>query len=550
MTVQEVWADGRTFPVADARSQPQREAETPPVHAALAETLRAGVLANEAQLYPEGDGFETQGDPTEVALLVAAARWGMDPAEVRDAFELEAEVPFESERQYSASFRRGDGRHLVFVKGAPERVLSMCDRVRRADGERSLDRDAVLAAARDMAGRGLRVLAMASGELSAPPDAEGVSDAPDGLVLLGLQGMLDPPRAGVREAIAGCRDAGIRVVMITGDHVATATAIARDLGIASSGTAALTGADLAEMPEGALRERVGSTSVYARVSPEQKLQVVRALQDEGEVVAVTGDGVNDAPALKAAQIGIAMGKSGTDVAREAADMVLADDNFVSIYAAVEEGRITFDNLRKVTFFLISTGAAAIFAILASLALGWPMPFLPAQLLWLNLVTNGLQDVALAFEPGEADVLKRSPRPAAEGVVSPLLWERTIVAGIVMGTGTLVLFNWELQQGAEIAHAQTVALTTMVLFQMFHVGNSRSEFQSVFGRSPFSNPFLLWATAAAFLVHAGALYFAPTQFILRVEPIEFAAWQRIVVVAASILVAVELHKLLRRPAREA
>jgi Ca2+-transporting ATPase len=300
------------------------------------------------------------------------------------------------------------------------------------------------------------------------------------------------------------------------------------------------------MDAAALRARVPEVAIYARVAPEHKLRVVQALQSHGEVVAVTGDGVNDAPALKAAEIGVAMGKSGTDVAREASDMVLADDNFASIYAAVQEGRITFDNLRKVTFFLISTGAAEVLAILTALVVQWPLPFLPAQILWLNLVTNGLQDVALAFEPGEPGVLRRPPRRRDEGVISGLLWERTLVTGLVMAAGTLLMFWWELSDSGEIGRAQTVALTTMVLYQVFHVGNCRSERRSVFALSPWSNPFLFAATAAALLVHVAALYVPPTQFLLRVEPLDAGTWIRMALVASTILVAVEAHKWLRRP----
>jgi Ca2+-transporting ATPase len=226
-------------------------------------------------------------------------------------------------------------------------------------------------------------------------------------------------------------------------------------------------------------------------------------------------------------------------------MVLTDDNFVSIYAAVEEGRVTFDNLRKVTFFLISTGASALAAILGALFLGWPLPFLPAQLLWLNLVTSGLQDVALAFEPGEPGMLKRSPRSPQEGIISPLLWERTFLAGLVMAVGTLYVFWWEIQLTDDLGRAQTAALTTMVIFQMFHVGNCRSEFRSIFLISPLSNPFLFLATAAAFGIHFTALYWPWTQFILRVEPIELGAWVRVLLVASSILAAMELHKFIRR-----
>jgi len=405
----------------------------------------------------------------------------------------------------------------------------------------------VLRAAAGMANRGLRVLGMAYRLL---PDAptQGVVPSPEALTFLGLQGMLDPPRAGVREAIQGCQDAGIRVVMITGDHAETALAIGSQVHIAAGDTPPLTGAEIEHLTDAELRTRVGQVAVYARAAPEHKLRIVRALQESGEVVAVTGDGVNDAPALKFADIGIAMGKSGTDVAREASDMVLADDNFVSIYAAVEEGRITFENLRKVTFFLISTGHAMVIMILTALSAGWPVPLVAAQILWLNLVTSGLQDVALAFEPGEPGVLKRPPRPRTEGVMSRLLWERTVVTGFVMAAGTLALFRWELDQTGSLTKAQTVALTTMVLFQMFHVGNCRSDYVSAFKRSPFSNPFLFIATTAALLIHVSALYFEPTQLVLRVEPIELEAWGRIVAVASTIILAIEIHKLFRRDRR--
>jgi Ca2+-transporting ATPase len=368
------------------------------------------------------------------------------------------------------------------------------------------------------------------------------------MVFLGLQGMKDPLRPGVTEAIAGCRGAGIRVLMITGDHAATARAVGRELGIAEEGDSILAGADIAALDDDALTERVGDTHIYARTSPQDKLRIVHALRRRGEVVAVTGDGVNDAPALKAADLGVAMGKSGTDVAREASDMVLADDAFPSIYAAVEEGRVTFDNVRKTSFFLISTGAGSIITILTALLLDWPVPLLAAQLLWLNLVTNSIQDVAMAFEPGERDVLLRPPRRRSEGIISGLLWERTALVGIVIAIGTLALFRWELDQTGDLQRSQTVALTTMVLFQMFHVGNSRSEFVSALGKSPFSNPFLFYGSVTALAVHVAAMYLPPTQYVLRVEPIEAAAWLRMALVAGSIIMVVEAHKLLRRDER--
>jgi calcium-translocating P-type ATPase len=547
MTVREVWAGGQSIVVEPGTAAAADRVPDASTGSALQLTLLAGVLTNEAELYRRDDTIETQGDPTEAALLVAAAALGLEPDAARAAYPAVEELPFEPDRQYSASVCLHGASHVMFVKGAPERVLSMSTRMLTGGGEGPLDHDAVLDAARTMAARGLRVLAMAWRPLPRAPEG-GVVPAPEELTFVGLQGMLDPPRAGVREAIRGCQDAGIRVVMITGDHADTALAIGRQLGIASEDTQPLTGAELERLSDDGLRDRVGATAIYARVAPEHKLRVVQALRATGEVVAVTGDGVNDAPALKAAEIGIAMGRSGTDVAREASDMVLADDNFVSIYAAVEEGRVTFDNLRKVTFFLISTGAAEVIMILTALASGWPLPLLAAQILWLNLVTNGLQDVALAFEPGEPDVLQRPPRARSEGVMSRLLWERTLVTGLVMAAGTLGLFLWELDQGASLTRAQTVALTTMVVFQMFHVGNCRSEYVSVFRRSPFSNPFLFIATAAALLIHVAALYLGPTQVLLRVEPIGLDTWVRIVAVAASIIVAIEIDKAVRRDRR--
>lgn len=508
--------------------------------------LLAGVLTNEAEAHHADDELVTTGDPTEVALLLSAMAAGIDPGSARAAHRPFAEIPFEPVRQYSASVRADDDGHTVFVKGAPERVAAMCTTLLTDAGPAPLDRALVHDAAAELAHSGQRVLAFAYRAIPMRPDQDEPVDVtePDELVLLGLQGMLDPPRPGVRDAVAACGEAGIRVVMVTGDHAGTSLAIAEQLGIADSDSPVLTGAELAGLEDGELTERVGHTPVFARVAPEDKLSIVRALQRRGEVVAVTGDGVNDAPALKAAEIGIAMGRDGTDVAREASDMVLTDDDFVSIVNAVEEGRVTFDNIRKVTFFLVSTGAAEIVAIMTGLWLRWPLVFLPAQLLWLNLVTNGLQDVALAFEPAEKGVLRRPPRRQG-GVLDRRMWERVALAGLVMGTGTLWLFRWTLDTTGSVVQAQTVALTTMVVYQVFQAGNSRSEAGSVVSLSPFSNRFLFAATAAAIGVHVGALYLPATQFVLRIEPIAAGAWLRIVLVASSILVAMELHKFLRR-----
>jgi magnesium-transporting ATPase (P-type) len=587
MTVRTIWSAGHwhqlisSDPMSgfelDRRSNEDAEPVGKSSDSSLLATLRAGALANEAEVVRSAEGVHSTGDPTEVALLVAAMGAGIEPELLHQDTPVIAEIPFESENRYAAVFCRsaaegerpdGDGGIDVYVKGAPERVIEMCDRMVWGDEVVAIDSERARDAAHEMASSGLRVLAMATDRIDSASLKDHAQPAePDGLVLLGFQGMWDPPREGVKSAIATCYRAGIKVIMITGDHAVTATAIARDLGLghlagdredaATPGSTGeprvigvVTGADLAVMSDEELSERVADTEVFARVAPEEKLRIVRSLQARGDVVAVTGDGVNDAPALKAAEIGVAMGRGGTDVAREAADMVLTDDNFVSIAAAVEEGRVTFDNVRKVTFFLVSTGAATIVAIIASVWLGWPLLMLPAQLLWLNLVTNGLQDVALAFEPGESNVLDRKPRRLAEGVLSRELWQRTVVAGVVMAVGTLILFRWQLDRsGPDTAQgltlAQTTALTVMVIFMALHAGNSRSEHQSIFKVSPISNPFLLAATVAAVGVHIGALYFGPTQFVLRVEPLDLDTWMRIVALSVTILIAMEIDKALRR-----
>lgn len=561
MTVRRIWAGGRMHHlrgddptsgfVADSGSRGVSGDGTADGQAGghepdetLRTVLTIGALTNEATVLPTADGRRVAGDPTEVALLLAALGHDIVADDLRSRLPVFAEIPFESDRRYSAVVVEVDGAHEVYVKGAPERIIDMCSMMAGPDGPVPIDVEAMRQVAHDLAADGLRVLAMAwrrhDRVMADPSDVA----EPEGLVLAGMQGMLDPPRVGVREAIATCRRAGVDVVMITGDHADTARAIAADLGIAPADARVITGSELQASTDSELRADLDEVRVFARVAPEDKLRIVRALRDRDEIVAVTGDGVNDAPALKAAAIGVAMGRSGTDVAREASDMVLADDDFVSIAAAVEEGRVTFDNVRKVTFFLVSTAAATIIAIAVGVWLGWPLIMLPAQLLWLNLVTNGLQDIALGFEPGEDGVLDRPPRRIDEGVLSRLGWERAVVAGAVMALGTLVLFRWQLDR-SDLEAAQTTALTTMVVFMAFHAGNSRSENRSVFVVSPLSNPFLLLATLATLAVHIGSLYFGPTRFVLRVEPLDLATWVRIVPVAATIILAMEIHKRVRR-----
>lgn len=554
MTVTKVYAGGRIYRVSGAGYEPKGvfllgdQMVNVGDHPALQMTLLAGLLANESSLYQQDGRYVPDGDPTEVALIVAAEKAGLRQEREQQEYVLVDELPFESDRQYMATLHQRNSRRIAFVKGAPERVLEMSA---IEFGGARLDRDAVSKVSAELAAEGLRVLAMAYRECPAEAEELECESIEQGLTFLGLQGLLDPPRPEAVEAVARAREAGIRVVMITGDQAATAKSIAERMGIGDreeDQPAVLVGSELAEMTDEELYRQVERVSIYARATPLHKLRVVEQLRRHREVVAVTGDGVNDAPALKAADIGVAMGITGTDVAKEAADMVLTDDNFASIFAAVEEGRVVFDNVRKVVLFLVPTGFSIVLVVLSSILLGLPLPFLPAQVIWINLVTNGLQDVAMAFEPAEGDVTKRPPRDPREGILTRMMIERTVLVGVLLAAGTLGLFVWELSVGAGLVEARTVALTTMVLFQNFHVFNTRSFTRPFFTMNPLTNRFLFASILGALGVHIFALYFPPLQAILRTVPLPPETWLIMVAVASSVLWAVEIDKALRRALR--
>ncbi|MAE96334.1 MAG: ATPase [Deltaproteobacteria bacterium] len=512
--------------------------------------LRAGCLANEASLScraDEDDGWEWSGDPTDVALLSLGLKGSLDPVPLRTIHDPVAALPFEPERRYAASYHRdGTTGGLVCVKGAPEEVLAMCaSELDEAGVVHPLD---LAAAEREVDGlmrEGYRVLAVAD-RVGAEALARGQAPpAPRDLTFLGLLAMTDPPREAVPDAVAACRRAGIHVVMVTGDHATTAAAIAERIGLGSSSTPALTGATIDAIDEETLAERVGGCSVVARATPRDKLRVVRAFQARGELVAVTGDGVNDAPALRQADLGVAMGRSGTDVAREAAELILTDDDFSSIVGGVEEGRIAYDNVRKVTYLLVSTGAGEVLMVTAALVLGLPIPLTAVQLLWLNLVTNGIQDVALAFEAGEPGVLDRPPRPARERIFDRLMIERTLLAGGVFGGIGLAAWLFWMRQGVPVEEARNLMVQLFVLFEIFHIGNSRSERVSLFRMSPMRNPVLFMGTLGALGVHFAALYSPFTQRVLGLAPLDLGAWLSLATWAATIVVVMELHKAWRR-----
>ncbi|NWF75524.1 MAG: HAD-IC family P-type ATPase [Nitrospirae bacterium] len=504
--------------------------------------FRIGLLCNEANLYEENGQFKIDGDPTEGALIVSAIKAGLNPEEEREHYPQTAIIPFESERRYMATLHRHGTKKFIFVKGAPEKILEMCTKCMTGEGLRIKE---ILNYAHLFAKEGMRVLGMAYKEV--PPHTEEIThhDVEGHLIFAGIQGMIDPPRPEVIEAINGCKKAGIRVAMITGDHATTASAIAKMLGITTEATKVLTGKEIEGMSDDELFEKVRDIQVFARVSPQHKLRIVQQSKRHGEIVAVTGDGVNDAPALKAAHIGIAMGRSGTDVAKEAADMILTDDNFTSIFNAVKEGRIVFDNIRKVTFFLIPTGIAAILSILGTIILGLPIPYVPAQLLWINLVTNGLQDVALAFEPGEKDIIERPPRNPKEGIMSRILIDRTILVAFIISAGVIYNFINELNAGETLEKARTVAVTTMVFCQFFQAWNSRSELKSIFHINPLSNPFLFYSMITAFLAQLSVIYVPALQWVFRTELIALNEWINILIVSITVIIIVEVDKWYRR-----
>ena len=493
----------------------------------------AGILCNEADLHPIDTHWDWRGDAVDIALLSLGVKLGLRRGPVLDAHPQANEIPFEPEHRFAATFHRFEDGIRAVVKGAPERVLDMCECI--------ADRPRLGGVAQEMAGRGLRVIALAEGPGMSADDPSHAPREPSGLRFLGYLGMIDPLRAGAREAVQTCRAAGIEVAMVTGDHRITALAIARDLDLAADGDEAVTGDEIAGMSATQLEETVSRVRVYARVAPRQKLDIVEAARRAGHFVAVTGDGVNDAPALRAANIGVAMGKSGTDVARETADLVISDDNFATIVAGVEEGRIAFDNIRNVIFLQVSTGAAELVAMMLAIAAGLPLPLLPVQLLWLNLVTNGIQDVALAFEPGAPGVLRRKPRPPKEPIFNRLMIERALLGAGVIGGISFGVYYWLLDHGWSTEDARNILLLLIVLFENFHVGNCRSETRSAFMLSPFRSPILLLGTAAAFLIHVSAMYLPFMQPVLGTHPVTLEVWLAVGAVALLIVPIFELHK---------
>ncbi len=549
MTVTEVWTGGEIFSVTGQGYKPEGELQirgkdaASPAPTFLRETLLAGALCNDAALYHEHRQWQITGDPTEAALLVVARKGGLDETTLRNVFPRRDELPFDSARQTMATLHDVEGRSMAYAKGAIEKLLPACrGMLAAADGEAPLDAAAVEATAALMATRGLRVLALARRQLAAGDELTEAAITTD-MVLLGLVGMIDPPRARAIGAVRTCHAAGIRVKMITGDHAETARAIAGQIGIVKEGDAVtvLTGRELARLDDEALKAAARNVDVFARVEPEQKLRLVRALQAQGEVVAMTGDGVNDAPALKQADIGIAMGLGGTDVAKEAAAMVLTDDNFATIEAAIEEGRGIYDNLVKFITWTLPTNFGEGLVILAAIVAGVTLPITPLQILWINMTTAVLLGLPLAFEPAERGIMHRPPRPPGAPVLDAVLIERVVLVGILMLAGSFGMFLLALDRGQSMAEARTIAMNVFVAIEIVYLFNCRSLRLPVTAVAAFSNPWIWAGVGLQLALQMAITYWAPMNTAFSTAPIDARAWGEIAAIALLAMVVIEFEK---------
>jgi Ca2+-transporting ATPase len=487
------------------------------------EALTIGMLANHAALVEDAGGVSVLGDPTEAALLVAGARAGLDRARLLAELPQVGEVPFSSTRMLMATFHQSDGGLMAHVKGAPGRVIERCDRMRSVRGETPIDdvaRARLLARNHELAARGLRVLALARGR-TFRPDETGLQH----LTFVGFAGLIDPPAAGVKDTIRRFRDAGIRTVMLTGDQQLTAQAVAKDLEILDDGDEVLDGRTMSRLSERDLAPRVATVAAFSRVDPEAKLAIVRAFQRRGEIVAVLGDGVNDAPALRQADIGVAMGRRGTDVAKEAADVVLVDDRFSTIGVAVEQGRVIFDNIRKFVFYLFSCNLAEVLVLLVAALAGLPLPLLPLQILWLNIVTDTFPALSLAIEPADQHVMQRRPRHPDEAIFSAAALRGIAWYAALITVVTLAAFWMALEPGTDAAppRALTMSFMTLALAQTLHLGNARSDQHVLTIRQAVSNPVAVGAVVLVVLLQVLAVHFRPLAEVLRTEPLGPRDW---------------------------
>ncbi|PYZ97961.1 calcium-translocating P-type ATPase, SERCA-type [Alteribacter lacisalsi] len=535
MTVTSLYADHKTWSVTGSGFNPSGEFYSgskeikPSGEKPLWQLLTFGVLCNNSAIRQKDNGaYAVDGDPTEGALLAAGMKAGVSRNSLNDIYSVEKEFPFDSSRKMMSVIvkNKETGSRFIVTKGAPDVVLERSDFL-LSNGRKGkmgrTEKEKQFRAVEEMASNALRTIAVASRELAPGEHIEAESDAERELTFIGIQGMIDPPREEVYGAIDECKRAGIKTVMITGDHGLTAKAIAVKLGMLPIGGKVLTGSQLAKMETPELSAIVDDVYVFARVTPEDKLKIVKALQSRGHIVAMTGDGVNDAPAIKAANIGIAMGTTGTDVAKEASSLILSDDNFKTIKAAIKEGRNIYDNIRKFIRYMLASNVGEILVMLFAMMLGMPLPLVAIQILWINLVTDGLPAMALGMDQPEDDVMKRKPRPPNESIFARKLGWKVVSRGFMIGTVTLFAF-WQTYEssGQNLMLAQTVAFATLVMAQLIHVFDCRSE-HSVFHRNPFENRYLVGAVISSILLMLVVLYYPPLQPIFHTVSLGFEHW---------------------------
>ncbi|MGQ9553731.1 MAG: calcium-translocating P-type ATPase, SERCA-type [Anaerolineae bacterium] len=577
MTVVRGWADGKTFQVTGEGYQPvgtfslNGQPFDPRRHPVINFLLHGALLCNDARLERSGEEnghptYRMVGDPTEGALVVAAAKAGLWREDGAQVLPRVNEIPFDAERKRMTTVHQitdltglrdlpglDHSSYIGFVKGAPDIMLECCDSI-LADGMvqplTEAQRQEILAANADMARQALRVLGVAYRPLSQVPETPGPEDVEKHLVFVGLMGMIDPARAEVKSAVAVAQGAGLKSVMVTGDYKDTAEAIAREIGMLTPAGKVLTGAELDQMTEEQLAEIVERVDVYARVSPTHKMKIVGALKERGHVVAMTGDGVNDAPALKRANIGVAMGITGTDVAKETADMVLTDDNYASIVSAIEEGRIIYSNIRKFVFYLISCNIGEILIIFLSMLAGLPIPLRPIQLLWLNLVTDGAPALALGLEKGDPDTMKRPPRPTKEPVINREMLIGVIVQAIVMTAAVLTAFVYGLDRYPDnLADAQTVTFATLIVSELLRAYTARSERYSLFSIGVFGNKWMQYAVGSSLVLLLAVIYAPFLQPFFGTIPLTLEDWLVMTPLFLVSSVAAEITKaVLRRRAQ--
>jgi len=503
------------------------------------EFIKTSVICNEAALCESAEGWTCSGDAVDIAILAMANKYGFNHSQIIKNIETITEIPYESDIAYSARFYKESNNIKIAIKGAFEVISPLCDKMVKNSNIVEIEKESLARQANILAEQGYRIISVASGFAKGEKTHYTHNDI-SSLTFLGFICLIDPLRVESAQAVEKCKDAGVKVIMITGDHPATAFAIGKQLGIAESKEEVITGSEVEALNNDELKGILSLKTIFARVSPIQKLEIVEALIKNGNYVAVTGDGVNDAPALKKAHIGVAMG-SGTDIAKDVSAMIITDDNFSSIVSGIEQGRYIYDNIRKVIYLLVSTGAAEIVLFLLSLLAGLPIPLLAVQLLWLNLVTNGIQGAALAFEKGESASMKRSPRSPEEGIFNKLMMQETILSGLTMSIIAFICWVLLLKTGWNEYQARNIVLLLMVLFENIQVFNCRSEYISAFKISFKNNVFLIAGVFIAQLIHILSMQIPVMQNTLKIQPVEPVTWAFLLVLAVLLLLVMEIFK---------